>query len=136
MNIILVLLRQSLPTSILVVVVLLLRLFLRKSPKWIICVLWALVALRLICPLTIESPFSVVPSNFGSGEIVNKWLDGFTGEYTIINEGNDTSIGNIKAPEQSINGNTNATTDIFVGSSESKNTRNQILPYLFYGWLI
>lgn len=46
----------------LVLAVLLLRLVLRKAPRWIHCALWALVAVRLICPISIESAFSWIPS--------------------------------------------------------------------------
>lgn len=38
-----------------------LRLLFRKSPRWVMGILWALVAIRLICPIVVESPFSVVP---------------------------------------------------------------------------
>lgn len=41
--------------------VLLLRLFFRKSPKWIVCFLWILVGIRLICPYDMESAMSLVP---------------------------------------------------------------------------
>ena len=46
----------------LVLAVLLIRLVFRKAPKWIRCFLWGLVALRLICPISIESVFSLIPS--------------------------------------------------------------------------
>jgi len=45
-----------------VLAVLLVRLMLRKAPKWISCVLWALVALRLVLPFTLQSGFSLIPS--------------------------------------------------------------------------
>lgn len=45
----------------LVLAVLLLRLVLQKAPKWVNCVLWALVALRLVCPISPESSFSLIP---------------------------------------------------------------------------
>ena len=38
------------------------RLFFRKVPKWVFCVLWGLVGIRLICPVTVESIFSLLPS--------------------------------------------------------------------------
>ena len=44
-----------------VLAVLLLRLCLKKAPRWITCVLWGLVALRLLVPFTIESPVSLIP---------------------------------------------------------------------------
>lgn len=45
-----------------VLAVLLLRLCLKKAPRWITCVLWGLVALRLLVPFTIESPISLLPT--------------------------------------------------------------------------
>lgn len=38
------------------------RLFLRRAPKWTRLLLWALVALRLLVPFSIESPLSLIPS--------------------------------------------------------------------------
>lgn len=46
----------------LILAVFLLRLVFRKAPRWQICLLWALAALRLVCPVTIESFWSLVPS--------------------------------------------------------------------------
>lgn len=45
----------------LVLAVLVLRLVLRKVPKGIVCLLWALVAVRLLLPFSIESDFSLIP---------------------------------------------------------------------------
>ena len=45
-----------------VLAVLLLRLCLKKAPRWITCLLWGLVALRLLVPFTIESPISLIPT--------------------------------------------------------------------------
>lgn len=44
-----------------ILAVIALRLLFRKSPRWVMEILWALVAIRLICPIVVESPFSVVP---------------------------------------------------------------------------
>lgn len=52
----------SIAAGWLVLAVLLMRLVFRKAPKWIYCLLWGLVALRLICPISIESAFSLIPS--------------------------------------------------------------------------
>jgi beta-lactamase regulating signal transducer with metallopeptidase domain len=46
----------------LILAVLLMRALLKKAPKWISCALWALVALRLLLPFSIESPLSLLPS--------------------------------------------------------------------------
>lgn len=53
---------MSISASWLVLAVLLFRLCLKKAPKWITCLLWAIVALRLIMPFTIESGISLIPS--------------------------------------------------------------------------
>ena len=52
----------SMIASWLVLAVLLIRLVFRKAPKWVRCFLWGLVALRLVCPISIESVFSLIPS--------------------------------------------------------------------------
>lgn len=61
-NVFLHLLNMSLTAAVLVVVVLLLRLVFHKAPRWIHCLLWALVAVRLLCPFAIESDLSLMPS--------------------------------------------------------------------------
>ena len=45
-----------------VLAVVLLRWCLKNAPKWIRCVLWAAVAIRLLIPFSVESPFSLLPS--------------------------------------------------------------------------
>ena len=53
------LLNMSLSASILVFAIILFRLIFKKSSKRIICFLWILVAIRLMCPVSIESHISV-----------------------------------------------------------------------------
>ena len=55
------LVHMSVAAGWLVLAVLVLRLLLKRAPRWTICLLWALVAVRLVCPLSIESRFSLVP---------------------------------------------------------------------------
>lgn len=56
-------LNMSLAAGWLMAVVILLSLIAGKVPRWIVCLLWGLVAIRLVCPFSIESPFSAVPSD-------------------------------------------------------------------------
>lgn len=56
------LLNMSITAGWLILAVVLLRAVLKRAPKSILCVLWALVGIRLICPFSIESMFSAVPS--------------------------------------------------------------------------
>lgn len=53
---------MSIAAGWLIIAVLLFRLLLKKAPRWLICSLWAIVAVRLICPMMLESPFSLIPS--------------------------------------------------------------------------
>ena len=55
------LVEMSMAASWLVLAILAVRFLFRGIPKWISCLLWALVALRLLCPFSIESTFSLVP---------------------------------------------------------------------------
>ncbi len=55
------LLEMSISASWLIAVVIVLRLFFKRIPRKIVCCLWALVALRLVCPFSIESRLSLVP---------------------------------------------------------------------------
>lgn len=57
-----VLLNSALAVSIPILTVLLLRCLLRRAPKWISCLLWGAIGLRLLCPILPESTISLVPS--------------------------------------------------------------------------
>ncbi len=56
------LLNMSITATWIAIAVIVLRFILKKAPKWIILILWSFVALRLICPYSIESIFSLIPS--------------------------------------------------------------------------
>ena len=63
------LMNMSLVAGIMVLIILILRLILKKAPKKFVCLLWALVALRLIFPFSISSDFSVFNLlDLGTGE--------------------------------------------------------------------
>lgn len=53
---------MSISAGWIVLAVLVLRLLLKRAPKWITVLLWGIVALRLICPFTVESVLSLIPS--------------------------------------------------------------------------
>ena len=54
---------MSITASYLVLAVVVVRLLLKKAPKWINCLLWALVGIRLVCPFSFESALSLIPSS-------------------------------------------------------------------------
>ena len=55
------LLNLSIAATWIILAVILIRAFSKKAPKWFPCILWALVGIRLLCPVTIPSPLSLVP---------------------------------------------------------------------------
>lgn len=61
-DIFLKLVNLSISASWLILAVLVLRVVLKKAPKWVMPLLWGVVALRLVCLFSIESALSLIPS--------------------------------------------------------------------------
>ena len=61
-NVFITLLNLSITASYLIIAVILLRFVLFKAPKWINCLLWAVVGMRLVLPFSLESALSLIPS--------------------------------------------------------------------------
>ena len=55
-------LNMSISASWLILAVVIFRLILKKAPKFIYVILWGIVAVKLICPFSIKSAFSLIPS--------------------------------------------------------------------------
>ena len=77
-------LEMSLSANCLVLVLLLLRLVLKKAPKWIHVLLWGLVALRLVMPFSIESKLSLIPEPMAQGNIITNVGNAPIGKTDII----------------------------------------------------
>ncbi len=58
-------LRMGISASYLILAVVAARFLLKKAPKGIICMLWAVVGLRLLCPFPVETAFSLLPEQTG-----------------------------------------------------------------------
>lgn len=56
------LLNMSIAASWLILAVVVLRLLLKKAPRWTVILLWGIVALRLVVPFSFESALSLIPS--------------------------------------------------------------------------
>ena len=61
-NLFLGFLNRSLSAAVLIFAVVLVQLAFKKAPKWLLCALWALAAVRLLCPFSIECVLSLIPS--------------------------------------------------------------------------
>ncbi len=90
---------MSIAASWIVLAVLLLRFLLKKAPKWITVLLWAIVAIRLICPFAIESKVSLIPSaqTFSPGIMMDTAPQIYTGIPSVNNSINPI-IGETFAP--------------------------------------
>lgn len=96
------LLSMSFAASWLILAVLLLRLVLCRAPKWSRCVLWALVGLRLVLPISLESSLSLIPRlQTASQPVFDEKVFNFTGATAFIPSGGAALQGQItyNAPE-------------------------------------
>lgn len=66
---------MSVSASLLIAAVLICRPLLRKAPRWISVLLWGIVAVRLLCPFSVESAFSLIPDPVGNGEFISERLN-------------------------------------------------------------
>ena len=53
-------LNMSIIASYIIVAAVLIRFLFKKLPKWINCVIWGMVGLRLVFPFSIKSIFSII----------------------------------------------------------------------------
>jgi len=95
-------LNMSIMAGLLSIVVILLRLLFKRVPKWIICLLWAIVALRLIIPFNIENPVSVVPQTVASGELIQNLTDIRDYQNSGDNSGYQDNINNTVSPSDQV----------------------------------
>lgn len=61
------LLTMTATASVAALVVMVLRLPLKKAPRWITCALWLVVLLRMVCPVTVQAPVSLIPEAVSQG---------------------------------------------------------------------
>ncbi len=91
------LLNMSITASYLVLAICVLRLIWRKAPKWFFCFLWCLVGLRLVCPISVQSPWSLIPD---AEPVAVEWLE----EQDIVAKGqvSEEDISNAQAVDQEV----------------------------------
>ena len=68
------LLTMSLTAAIAAGVVMLLRLLLKRVPRWVTCLLWAVVLSRMVCPVGFSLPVSLMPETVSSGAYIERVL--------------------------------------------------------------
>ncbi len=83
----LTLLRMSAAGALTILAVLAARLALRRFPRRYVCLLWLVVLFRLLCPVTLRAPTSVMPETVESGELVTSWTERYAGDTRVILRG-------------------------------------------------
>lgn len=74
--------------------VLLLRLPLKKAPKWITVLLWSIAAFRLVCPVTVESAVGLIPSFAGTLQVGDALDAGIISNAGDISDDGNSGIDN------------------------------------------
>ena len=130
------LLRLSLTGSVFALAVMALRLLLRKAPKWLLCLLWGVVALRLICPVSMESRFSLMPDALSSGQVLQEVGSSYVGDVEILYETNAGYTNAIEAGRQPVYSPGGYYVEIEKDSLEApKTVENTVYPVLSWIWL-
>ena len=135
-NVFLELVKLSLIGSLFAAAVMLVRLIFRKAPKWLFCILWGVVALRLICPVSIESNVSLVPDRLATGQIITNVGNEYIGDVDIIYESNAGYSNAIEAGRQPIYSNDGYYVVTEKDSLEAPKTVDQtVYPILSWVWV-
>ena len=104
------LVNMSITASWLVLAIIAVRLIFKNAPKWILCLLWGLVAVRLICPFSIESSLSLIPdaeplsqqTSYSSETVKQANGDILDSEGNIILEQHPAANGDILDSEEAV----------------------------------
>ncbi len=146
------LLNMSITASWMILAVVILRLVLKNAPKFVYCILWALVAIRLICPISFESVLSLIPStetvtmkseSKGSTvsynvstriNVVDDRVNQYLGEhfYEGIAKENSNVMSDAESTSVSLNASTSINEDVdrnegnIVAESKEKNIMNTV----------
>ena len=129
---------MSISASWLILAVLILRLVLKKAPKWVSVLLWGIVAVRLICPFSIESPVSLIPDSIGNGELVSELMDDYIGDVSIIHDNSihyDAAVAAGREPISDGSGGYYVVTK-YDQLGEPSTIENTVMPVLTIIWTI
>lgn len=130
----LTILNMSITASFLVLAVMILRLIFRRAPKSLVVVMWALVGIRLICPFSVESGWSLLPSAQMVPEDILVSDEGMTEDekQPVLNSDSSVSVkpsievnaGQTVEEDESVHAGINEGTEPSVGKDVVQNTSN------------
>jgi beta-lactamase regulating signal transducer with metallopeptidase domain len=130
-------LNMSLTAGFVIVAVLIARLLLKRAPKTFSYALWAVVLFRLLCPLSIGSAFSIIPTDLYSGSVISAWSDDYIGETVTYHDNlpeYDTAVAHGRTPIAAGEGGRYVVTAPD-GVSEPDTVADTVIPVLSRLWL-
>ncbi len=137
-NLFLTVLNMSVAATYVIIFVLIARIFLKKSPKIFSYILWSVVLVRLLCPLSFESEFSLIPHKIQDNSLVSEWANEYVGKINIFHDNTPEYEDDIKNGNKHIpSGNKNyygVTGED--GTSFPKTVEKTILQKLSYIWAL
>ncbi len=99
-NVFLKLVNMSIDACWLVLAVLVLRFIFKKAPKWINDILWGIVAVRLVCPFSLKSIFSLMPDTETiSQNVLNSQGTQISGEVSAVTAQLSSAVAQALPPE-------------------------------------
>ncbi len=98
------LVNMSMTASYIVFAIVIMRLlfcrrFFKSAPRWVVCALWAFVALRLVCPNWIESTFSRMPDEVIPTTILMSAHPAIDSGSGLINDSINPIIADLFSPQ-------------------------------------
>ena len=78
-------LNNAITVSALIIAIIIVRALGKKMPKWITCMLWMIVAVKLIVPVQFESVFSMIPTGepISANNVVGKSMQIVSGSKVM-----------------------------------------------------
>ena len=127
------LLNMSINASCVVLAVLILRLIFRRVPKWIHCAMWLMVAFRLICPFSIESEFSIMPSE----NIISQSAAGSeVSEQTVVADDSEKISPEVSGDSEVQESPQQSYTPRIEQSSPKRSVKQSVIHYGAYVWML
>ncbi len=126
-------LNMSITAGYLIPVIIVLRLLLQKAPKSIRCAMWVLVAIRLVCPFSFESSWSLIP---GTEPVSHEIFVTDSAPVNATDSTKNSTNYNIKnSPEnnpESIDNRQETWLSAFLSYAEAKSSETDIRPAAFF----
>ncbi|MBQ3405390.1 MAG: hypothetical protein IJG63_08260 [Oscillospiraceae bacterium] len=126
------LLNMSAAGAVLILALILIRAVLKRAPRWMLCAMWALAAIRLVCPFSIASPVSAYSM---TPELVSESGDVELFRFAGGSEKPMLAVDTLQGEAQGEGSGTIA--DIPGGSpAATQRSRDAFLPPLVWGWMM